>query len=81
VRFQRITGPAEVVQCMGCLEERTAGSLPHRSASGRLLDTVYRETASGALYCESCALRHAEGIDTSRSVTQFYADTRGEAIL
>ena len=32
-------------------------------------------------YCETCAAKHAEGVDTARSITKFYADTRGKAIL
>jgi hypothetical protein len=81
MRFQLITGPAQLILCSGCLQERTAGSLPHRSASGRVLDTVYLDVDTGGLYCDQCAAKHAEGIDTSRSVTTFYADTRGERIL
>ena len=81
MRFEPITGPPQIVQCLGCLEERVTGSQGERSASGRLLDAVYRETASGGLYCETCAAKHAEGIDTTKALTQFYADTRGERIL
>jgi hypothetical protein len=81
VRFQLITGHPQLVQCYGCLQERTAGSLPHRAASGRILDTVYQDLDTGAYYCEECAAKHAEGIDTARSITKFYADTRGKAIL
>lgn len=80
MRFQSVKGPPRVVQCSGCSEERTAGSLPYRAASGRQLDTVYQDE-TGSFYCEGCATRHVEAIDPTRSVTRFYADTRGERIL
>ena len=80
MRFQRILGEPCLVVCSGCQEERTAGSPDRRSASGRLLDVVYQDIDSGGLYCEPCAARHAEGIDSTRSVKMFYADTHGEVI-
>jgi hypothetical protein len=81
MRFQLITGPPRLVQCFGCLQERTAGSLPHRSASGRLLDTVYQDTVYQAYYCDQCAAKHAETMDPTRSIGQYYADTRGGRVL
>jgi hypothetical protein len=64
---------------------KLAGNEPYRSAAtGRLdglPDRVYAYFDGipfEAYYCESCARLHADGIDTSRSVTQFYADTAGE---
>lgn len=79
MRFTLITGPPRLVQCAGCLKECTAGSLPHVSASGRLLDTVYQDV-KGGVYCDQCAAKIVESTDTTRSVKTFYADTRGEVI-
>ncbi len=80
MRFNRITGVPQVLQCSGCLKEYTAGSPPYQTASGRQLDTVYQNDA-GVTYCEACAAKHAEGTDTTKAVTMFYADTRGDTIL
>jgi hypothetical protein len=80
--FRRLTGPAQLIVCHGCLEERTAGSPPHHSASGRVLDVVYQDvsSASPAFYCQSCAARHAEGTDLTRSRSRFFNDTRGKSV-
>lgn len=77
--FRQLTGKPQLIQCRGCLEERTGGSPDERSASGRVLDVVYLDVTSNepVFYCEACAAKHVEGIDPTRSITQFYADTRG----
>jgi len=76
--MRQLTGLPQVVRCSGCQQEFTAGSLPHVSASGRLLDIVYED--QGLYYCEQCAAKVSEAVDTTRSVTQFYADTTGETV-
>ena len=88
MRFQLVIGPVFSVSCQGCHEHKHAGSESYRSAStGRLdgqPDRVYADLDSKAYeayYCEFCARRHAEGVDITRSVTQFYTDTAGEQIL
>ena len=81
MRFQLITGEPVLIVCHGCQQERTAGSLPHVSASGRQLDTVYQDVDTSLFYCEDCAAKHAESIDPTKAVTQFYADTFGEKVL
>jgi hypothetical protein len=86
--FQLVEGESFSVICSGCQEYKLAGSLPYRSASTGLLegrcDEVYADMDQNtpkAYYCSGCARKHAIGVDTSRSVTQFYGDTRGEAVL
>lgn len=85
MRFQLLTGLPRIVTCLGCQRELTGGSPSDVSASGRPLDTVYQDIASmdaiAAFYCESCAAKHAEGIDPTRAVKQFYSDTHGDMIL
>lgn len=82
MRFRRLQGIPQLITCSGCLKERTGGGLEHRSASGRVLDVVYQDVSSTGLvfYCQDCAARHAEGIDQTRSRTQFFQDTRGQQI-
>jgi hypothetical protein len=80
MRFQLVTGQPQVITCSGCQAERTAGSEPHLSASGRQLDTVYQDVDTLLYYCEDCAAKHAEGVDPTKAVTQFFADTSGETI-
>ena len=80
--FRQLTGRPQLVECQGCLKELIGGSPDERSASGRVLDVVYQDVASNSplFYCERCAAKHAEGIDTAHSITQFFSDTRGEFI-
>ena len=86
MRFQIVTGAVFSVTCQGCGEHRLAGSEPYVSAStgqpsGRP-DTVYEDldAPQGSYYCEPCARKHAEGVDPTKAVTQFFADTHGETI-
>jgi hypothetical protein len=44
------------------------------------LDTVYQDVDTLLYYCEDCAAKHAEGVDPTKAVTQFFADTAGETI-
>jgi hypothetical protein len=64
-----------------------AGSEPYQSASTGLLDGipdhVYLDSTiePTLYYCEPCAASHAEYEDPTRSVSQYYADTKGETVL
>jgi hypothetical protein len=88
MRFQLVTGPVFSITCLGCGEHKTAGSELYRSAAtGRLdgqPDRVYADldgASFDAYYCESCAVSHADSQDPTRSVSQFYIDTRGEETI
>lgn len=84
MRFTFVTGRTFTIVCQGCGETKTAGSEPYRSAaSGKLVqpDRVYADLdgeAFKAYYCEGCAAKHAQGTDTSRSVSQYFIDTSGK---
>ncbi len=88
MRFSLVTGPVFSITCRGCQEHRTAGSESYRSASTGRLDgqpnKVYADldgVTFEAYYCESCALSHVDVQDPTKSITQFYADTRGEEVV
>lgn len=85
MKFALVTGPAFTVECVVCHRTAVAGDQPWRSASnGELVDPekVYADIEGEAFkdyYCEQCAAKLSVQ-DPTRSVTQFYADTKGEEI-
>lgn len=75
---EQITGHARLEQCHGCRRSAMVGSVQYEGAStGRLLDPETWYLWSGLPYCPSCASKMTQP-DPSRSVTVFYADTRGQ---
>lgn len=77
MQFEQVTGPPQVIHCVGCLQEFTAGSEPPVTASGRPLDLVYRDIQGDGLYCEVCALKMKQDQDPTRARDNFFADTTG----
>lgn len=81
MNFELITGPAMTFVCQACQSHVTGGTEPYVSASqgGPVTPgNVYIDT-DGRTYCEDCAAKLSVE-DPTRSVTQFYTDTKGEEI-
>jgi hypothetical protein len=82
VNLTRIEGSPITVHCDGCNRDGVAGQEPYTSASqGKVIlpEDWYTNENSTGVYCATCAAKLVQ-TDPTRSVTQFYTDTKGEKI-
>lgn len=84
MKFVQISGAPQHLTCRGCGKDGIGGTDPYKSASsGDLVtpDTWYVEAEYPFdTYCAECAAKLSQE-DPTRSVSQFYADTKGTEIL
>ena len=85
MNFVLVTGPAVTLTCKACATSVIGGTEPYESASqGELVQPVkvYADVEGEVIhahYCEECAAKLSVE-DPTRSVTQFYTDTKGDEI-
>jgi len=83
MKMVRIEGTAHTLSCVACKTDGTGGDTPYQSAAtGEFKQPEDWYVAEGGFgpYCTSCASKIAQGEDTTRSVTQFYDNTKGTQI-
>ncbi len=81
MKFILVAGPAITIECAVCQIHVVGGTDPYPSAAtGESVQPseVYQEEAGG-LYCSKCAAKLVAE-DPTRSVNQFYTDTKGTEI-
>jgi hypothetical protein len=82
MRFERITGPVTICQCLVCDRQGPGGDTAYTSASTgetRTPEDWYVDADNLGVYCSTCAAKLVQD-DPTRSVSTFYANTTGTEV-